>query len=108
MTYLINDGRDRPIHRRRAALMLIAVGLIAVAPEPASASFSLSFTRAELADSAARPRVRSRIAAAARSLCNTGGLVAVFRDGNRRCRVRVVDDVERELRARTAARLAAR
>jgi UrcA family protein len=108
MTILINDERDGPIYRRRRFVLLIAAGLAMMAPDPASASFSLSFTRTELAGPDSRALVRRRAAAAARSLCDTGGLVGVFRDGNRRCRRLVVDDVERDVRARAAARFAAR
>ena len=108
MTHLINQERDRPIHRRRQLALLAAAALATLAPDPAVAGFRLSVSPAELADPDGRVRIRRQVAAAARALCDTGGLVAVYRDGNRRCRLQVVDDVDRQLRARRTARLLAR
>lgn len=113
MNHLNNVKAGRPTRAQAALLCAAAASAWLVQPTPAQAEVADGAVRipvaaASLADPATQARLRRQIAGAAHALCPSGGVAAVYREGGRRCRQRVMAEGERQLQARIATRLAAR
>ena len=113
MNHLNNVKRARPTRVQAALLCAAAAAAGLVQPAPVHAedvddAIRIPVARASLADPAAQARVRRQIAGAAHALCPSGGAAAIYREGGRRCRLRVMADGEQQLQARLATQLAAR
>jgi UrcA family protein len=113
MSYLTNENRAEPIRRGAQAVLLTALAAILLQPAPARAAdgdgeVRIAVTRADLADGGALARVRRQIADAARTLCPSAGVAAVYRRTTLRCRRQLIADAERQLRRHAATRLTMR
>jgi UrcA family protein len=100
MIQLCNPRRIVPL------TMLTALALVADAPPAAAQSIRLAVP-AE-AGPASQADFARRIASAARALCDSPGLAGLHRNAARRCRAEAIANATRQLRERTALRLAAR
>ncbi len=106
MTHSTNIARSRPL--LAGALIASALASAATAA-PAEAQETIRIAVAgDLAEAEVLAATRRRIAEAARAHCDRGGLAALYRSGQQRCRDRIVAEGERQIRERAAPRLAAR
>ena len=105
----INQKPPRPIVRRAPLILLVPAVFSGALAEPASAQPDqrLEFRISLPAQEASPGVIRRHIAAAARALCERGGVAAIYRNGAARCRQRVIAEAERQLQQRLAARPAA-
>jgi UrcA family protein len=109
MSYLTNENRDGPIRRGAQAILVCALAAILLQPAPASAAdgdgqVRIAVTPADLADGEALAGVRGQIADAARTLCPSAGVAALYRRATHCCRRQLVADAERQLQRHAATR----
>jgi UrcA family protein len=111
MSHVTKDKPPRPRLPSSTLALLLATALAGTIARPASAqlapqpdSVRITVAAGEL-DARALAQVRREVAIAARTLCGSGGLAAIYREGTRRCREQISVDAERQL-SRMPARLA--
>lgn len=104
MTHLTNRRRSRTALRGALIALVLPAAALALPRAAQAEEIRIAVPAAQLSDPAALDRVRRDIARAADSLCASGGLAAIYRNGARRCREAAIARAERQLRERIAAR----
>ena len=113
MKHVTNDKPPRPRLPSSTLALLLAAALAGAMTRPAAAqaavpgeAIQIAIGSVEFEDERSLARIRRQIGSAARSVCDSGGLASVYRNGTRRCRDEVVADAETQLRSRIVTRLA--
>ncbi len=91
------------------ALLIAAGSAAALAPTQAAAEeVRISASDSQVGDPQALVQIRRRIGSAARALCGSNDLGAVYGNARERCRRETIADAERQLRERQNIRTASR